>query len=513
MSVDACPNLFHSLSLSAQRAPRALALAFEGQRYSYDDFYRGVQRAMAQLHACWGLHQGQRILLAWGNTPEFCQLFYAAVGLGIEVVPLSTKLREDEVRELLSQAEPQALFYDAACQPWLANWQQGIAVSLTHWRQLELPPPDVRPAPVGRQDTAVMMFTSGTTGTPKGVLLSHGNLLAAVEAYAQTLNLSAGDSSVLAVPIYHITGLSALLALFIHVGGSLWLQHRFNAEAVLNAVREHGITFLHGSPTVFTLLTRALKEQAQRLPVAAPDTFAALRAIACGAGHLNAGLIATLAEAFPHTAIHPVYGLTETSSPATIFRGDVRRSNKAGSAGTAIPGLAIAIRDERQCALPAGAIGHIWLKGEVVSRGYWQRQQTQAACADDGWFASGDIGYLDDDGYLYIKDRSKDMINRGGEKIYSIELENLISTYPGISEVAVVPMPSPLYGEEPLAFVVTDAQSCLTSEELLDWLRPQLARFKLPARILFTRTLPRTHNGKINKRQLKRQLSQHLSLF
>lgn len=167
-----------------------------------------------------------------------------------------------------------------------------------------------------------------------------------------------------------------------------------------------------------------------------------MRTIACGAGHLSDGLIKELKTLFPHTAIQPIYGLTETTSPATIFPGDVWGSDKCGSSGQAIPGLVITIRNDRQQPLPAGQIGHIWLKGDVVIREYWQHSERRPSCDAQGWFCTGDLGYLDDEGWLYIKDRSKDMINRGGEKIYSLELENILSTYRGVREVAVIPTPA-----------------------------------------------------------------------
>ncbi|WP_080893339.1 class I adenylate-forming enzyme family protein, partial [Klebsiella pneumoniae] len=328
----------------------------------------------------------------------------------------------------------------------------------------------------------------------------------AIDAYTQKLNLTAADSTILAVPIYHITGLSALLALFISLGASIWLQHRFNAPQVITTLREQNITFLHGSPTIFILLCQAAREQS----ASHPSDFPALRTIACGAGHLSDGLIKELKTLFPHTAIQPIYGLTETTSPATIFPGDVWGSDKCGSSGQAIPGLAITIRNDRQQPLPAGQIGHIWLKGDVVIREYWQHSERRPSCDAQGWFCTGDLGYLDDEGWLYIKDRSKDMINRGGEKIYSLELENILSTYRGVREVAVIPTPSPVYGEEPVAFIVPDGQHHLTSEEILDWLKVKIARFKLPARIIFTRALPRTHNGKVSKQQLKTRLAESI---
>ncbi len=187
-----------------------------------------------------------------------------------------------------------------------------------------------------------MMFTSGTTGEPKGAIITHNNLLCAIDAYTQKLNLTAADSTILAVPIYHITGLSALLALFISLGASIWLQHRFNAPQVITTLREQNITFLHGSPTIFILLCQAAREQS----ASHPGDFPALRTIACGAGHLSDGLIKELKTLFPHTAIQPIYGLTETTSPATIFR---------ATSGAAI-NAAVQVRRSRVSPLPSATI-------------------------------------------------------------------------------------------------------------------------------------------------------------
>ncbi len=501
-------NLYQALSHSAAHSADRLALAFEQQRYRYHEFYQRVQRAMAQLEQGWSLHKGDRILLAWGNRPEFCEVFFAALGLGIEVVPFSTKLKQLESEQQISQLAPQLVLFDASVQDWLGHTATARCVSLHDWHGLTLPAPLTSPAVnVGRDDTAVIMFTSGTTGEAKGAIISHGNLLSAIDAYAETLNLTADDSTVLAVPVCHITGLSALLALFIAIGGTLWLQQRFSAPEVLETLSQQGITFLHGSPTVFILLCQAARARnAQQL-----TRYPALRAIACGAGHLNQGLIRELSSLFPDTAIHPVYGLTETTSPATLVPVDIRHSEKMGSSGPAIPGLEIRILDDQQQPLPAGQVGHIWLKGKVVIREYWQKNQRLPACDPQGWFYSGDLGLLDDQGWLSVKDRSKDMINRGGEKIYSLELENILSTYQGVREVAVIPAASPIYGEEPVAFIVSDMQSQLTSDDILGWLKERIARFKLPARIIFTRTLPRTHNGKVSKRQLKARLADSMT--
>lgn len=254
-------NLYQALRHSAARSPDALALAFEDRRYLYRDFHLRVQRAMAQLDQSGRC--AKAIESCWpGESSRFLRSPFAALGLGIEVVPFSTKLKQAESEELVGHIAPRVVLFDATVQDWLKNTPDARAVSLSEWQAISLPEPLTRqPVPVNRDDTAVMMFTSGTTGEPKGAIITHNNLLCAIDAYTQKLNLTAADSTILAVPIYHITGLSALLALFISLGASIWLQHRFNAPQVIGTLREQNITFLHGSPTIFILLCQAAREQ------------------------------------------------------------------------------------------------------------------------------------------------------------------------------------------------------------------------------------------------------------
>ncbi|HDZ1112356.1 TPA: acyl--CoA ligase [Klebsiella pneumoniae] len=260
-------NLYQALSRSAARSPDALALAFEDRRYLYRDFHLRVQRAMAQLDRGWSLRKGDRILLAWGNHPAFCEVLFAALGLGIEVVPFSTKLKQAESEALVGHIAPRVVLFDATVQDWLKNTPDARAVSLSEWQALCLPEPLTRPpVPVNRDDTAVMMFTSGTTGEPKGAIITHNNLLCAIDAYTQKLNLTAADSTILAVPIYHITGLSALLALFISLGASIWLQHRFNAPQVITTLRSRTLPFCTARPPFLSFFARLRVSRASTIP-------------------------------------------------------------------------------------------------------------------------------------------------------------------------------------------------------------------------------------------------------
>ncbi|MGW1372501.1 class I adenylate-forming enzyme family protein, partial [Providencia hangzhouensis] len=252
-------NIYQSLLQRAKVQPDAVAIVFEEQSWSYHQLLEKVNKTMYWLTTVVQLKKGDRIVLGWGNTIEFCQLFYAAVGLGIQVIPLSTKMKEFEGKEHLSCINADAVFWDDTYQPWLAQLS-AKGMSLSQWRNVIFTDEINFINQVNEEDPAVIIFTSGTTGVPKGAVITHKNILSAVYAYQETLKLSEHDKTILAVPIYHITGLSAILALFIHIGGTIYLHKKFNAKDIISTIAKEKITFLHGSPTVFILLIQKIKE-------------------------------------------------------------------------------------------------------------------------------------------------------------------------------------------------------------------------------------------------------------
>ncbi|WP_211959108.1 class I adenylate-forming enzyme family protein [Budvicia diplopodorum] len=507
MPQPAIANLYQSLQQSVNVRAEYTAICFEGHKYSYAQFNHSVNLNILCLTDSFNLQKGDVIVLALGNRPEFCSLFYAAMALGVIVVPLSTKLKSDDSHTILNSVNAEVVFFDPEHQPWLAlssTVKPDHCVSLSNWQFMlrnadnnSLPQP-ITKVSVKPDDIAAIIYTSGTTGSPKGAAITHDNVLHAITAYQDSLGLTCEDSTVLPIPICHITGLSALLCLFIHIGGTIHLHQRFNAEIILETINQYNITFLHGSPTVFILLIQEAEKHLKEY------NYSSLRMIACGAGHLNIGIIDKLSELFTNTEIRPIYGLTETTSPASIFPQDARKSDKIGSSGLPISGLECQIRDDSNCLLTTGETGHLWLKGPVVIKEYWKNSTVNQQYFQDGWFYTGDIASIDKDNYLFIKDRSKDMINRGGEKIYCIEIENLISNYPGVKDVAIVPRHSEIYGEEAVAYVVAYKDKPLVSDNINQWLSDKIAKFKVPSRIIFIPELPKNANGKTNKLLLKK---------
>lgn len=495
-------NLYQSLHQSVCQYSSKVVLFNEEHQYSYKSFHDLVKTNAYLLANHYQLTKGDIIILAWGNRPEFCALFYAAVSLGIIVVPLSSKLKKTDGCTIINQIESKLTFYEQENNFWITEVSPN-SISLSEWqflvRNVEQVPEFILPE-VTVNDIAAIIYTSGTTGSAKGAVITHGNFLSAIEAYEKRLGLTADDSSILAIPICNITGLSALLCLFVHIGGTLHLHKRFNAELILKTVQKNRITFIHGSPTVFILLLQEMQGRNNSYDCSS------LRMIACGAGHLNIGTINRISELFPSAEIRPIYGLTETTSPAAIFPEDVRKSKKIGSSGTFIDGVQYRITTSEGEILPAHQTGSLWLKGTVVINQYWCNEDANKKLIKDGWLNTGDIAVVDEDGYVYIKDRSKDMINRGGEKIYSIEIENLISNYPGVHDVAIIAQRDDVYGEVPVAFIVAEPNKPLLSANIIHWLTGKIAKYKMPTKIIFIDELPKNNNGKTDKLKLKNSL-------
>ena len=314
----------------------------------------------------------------------------------------------------------------------------------------------------------------------------------AVATYQKILNITADDISVIPIPIYHVTGMVALLGLFIHCGGTLYLHKIFNARRVLQCVKEHNITFLHASPTVFSMLLEE-KDLFPSLPT--------LKQFACGSSNMPKEKLTAIHNWLPHSVFHTVYGLTETTSPATIFPGDASTSPYIGSSGFPVPGTVFEIRDDNGAPLKDGQIGEIWIHGNVVLTSYYK---TDTPSLKDGWLGTGDLGYFNEKGYLFVVDRKKDMINRGGEKICSFDVENEIYKLKGVNEAAVVGIPDDVYGEVAAALVKLDPGSDLDEPKIQALLHKKIAKYKIPKRILITDEIPLTPNGKIDKRAIRK---------
>lgn len=493
-------NLYEALSDTAGLYPDKTAIIDHYERpCSYSQFKEKVDNFSSYLiHKC-GIGYGDRVALMLYNSLEFCVAFLSLIRIGAVTIPLPTKYKEQEVKSLITKSDACYIICDQDFYSWfnhcerpefsiLKSGDQELGYGFSDFICRE----PIAPMPESTgEDTSIVMFTSGTTSQSKGVVIKNYNIMHAVAVYQKLLNITDKDISVIPIPIYHITGIVALLGLFLYTGGTLYLHKYFHAARVLTCVKEHHVTFLHASPTVFSMLLSE-SENFPQLP--------SLKTFACGSSNMPKEKLHQIHEWLPHSTFHTVYGLTETTSPAAIFPGDASTSPFIGSSGFPIPGTRFKILDENGTELPPGSVGEIWISGTVVLDSYYK---TDTPSLKDGWLGTGDLGYFNGQGYLFVVDRKKDMINRGGEKIWSFDVENEIYRMEGVEDAAVVGIPDDIYGEVAAAVVKPLPGAVLTEASVRNELRGQIAAYKIPARVLILDEIPVTPNGKVDKRTIK----------
>lgn len=508
-TIFSCPglpgNLYEALEITAGSFPNKPAVIDNYDRIcTYSDLLQKVIVFADYLHHELHIKKGSHVALMMYNCLEFCVSFFSLLKLGAVTIPLPSKYKENEVSSLIEKADVQCIICDQNFYHWFDKFEvQGIkriccmdiekGYGLDNYRTYNI---TVSPVKNSFEHDAIIMFTSGTTSQSKGVIIKNYNIMNAVATYQKLLSITSEDISVIPIPIYHVTGMVALLGLFIYSGGTLYLHKIFNARRVLQCVKENNITFLHASPTVFSMLLKE-KEAFPELP--------SLKKFACGSSNMPAEKIKAIHAWLPHSTFYTVYGLTETTSPATVFPGDASTSPYIGSSGLPIPGTCFEIRDDSGVPVKAMEIGEIWISGNVVLSAYYN---LNSDALQDGWLATGDLGYFNEEGYLYVVDRKKDMINRGGEKICSFDVENELYKIKGIREAAVVGIPDPVYGEVAAAMVILNPGCALDECSIQDLLHKRIAKYKIPAKILISEELPLTPNNKIDKRKLRSLLSE-----
>ena len=489
---DAPLSMYTSLAATALRTPDAIALVDDAlDQWTFAELL-GLVHGFADRLATEGISQGDRVGLLLETSLEFCVALYAANREGVVVVPIPTKYKAAEVRNLLERSDVVVVVAEAGLAHLVPDAIRIVEpADITHAATAAEGLSSGRNADPDRD--AILMYTSGTTSGCKGVLLTNRNVGHAIVAYQRILDVTAEDSTIIPVPIYHITGMVALLGLFVHCGGKVFLHRRFDTVRVLTTTRDEGVTFLHASPTVFARLL----EHAAEFPA-----LPTLRVMACGAAHMPVSRLQALHRWLPGMEFRTVYGLTETASPGLIFPGDAGSSPFCGSSGRPIPGMDLALLDDSGEPVAVGQTGEIWLRGTNLLRRY--DQPMMASLRSDGWLSTGDVGHANAEGYVYITDRTKDMINRGGEKVWCIDLEEALRQLPGIADAAVVGVPDIIYGEVPVALIVPTAGSKVDADAVRNGLRAVVAGYMVPAAVRIAGALPLTANLKVDKRAVRK---------
>lgn len=439
-----------------------------------------TRRAAGRLQAA-GLEPGDRMLFGAESSLELVIAHIAALRAGIVVVPINTAYREREVAHIAGDARPRAALVDDQDR---ARWicATAGAHTLVVGPEVDLPDGPASGLDAAMPDQAALIgYTSGTTGRPKGAVLSHANLLTGSESVRVAWRWTESDRLVLALPLFHAHGLCVGLHGTLLAGASAVLLGRFDVDAVLDAAAEHDASMFFGVPTMYHRLAKSARA----------GELARLRLCVSGSAALPAELHQALAERSGQRVLER-YGMTET---LMLVSNPYEGERRPGRVGLPLPGVEVQLSD--------GEEGEIQVRGPNVFAGYWERPQASTESFIDGWFRTGDLGSVDPDGYLRILGRSKELIISGGLNVYPREVEEVLLTHPAVAEVAVVGAPSEEWGEVVTAFIVP-ADDRPAEEPLLEFAAGQLAPFKRPRRIYFVDSLPRNALGKVLKHELAR---------
>ena len=517
-------NLAEALAVARQHGSREF-LVYEGERRSFDDLMGEADAIAAALQAR-GIAPGERVALAMRNYPEWMAGFIAVVSIGAVVVPINSWGQPAEILALLDDAGAQLVFCDqqrydgmaaglrergidaVIARPAAAGDPNGLAAFLEGAGQRA-------PAPVtiSGDDLAMIMYTSGTSGKPKGAASTHRAICQALvnfdctamaaamtnpETIGAMLERGFEPTSLLAVPLFHVSGCHAQFLTNLRAGRRIVMLYKWDVDKALEAIEEERITSIAAAPAMLLDLLES--------PRFADTDTRSLFSLGIGGAATPPRVARLLHERLPQNFSGTGWGMTETNAQGASLTGKAF-DYKPGSAGFPHPIVDIRICDEAGEPLPEGATGEIWVRCCSNIREYWRRPEANAEEFRDGWLKTGDIGYLDEEGFLFLADRAKDMVIRGGENIYPIEVENALLEIPAVKEAAVIGLPHERLGEEVAAVLHLHTGESLSEEEAVAFVRSRLAAFKVPTRFFFhAEPLPRNATNKLLKNVLKSQV-------
>jgi fatty-acyl-CoA synthase len=505
-------NISRWVAHRAEWAPEAVALHFRGADLTYAGLEGRVARAAAALAGGVGVRRGDRVAYLGLNSPEMLELLFACARLGAILVPLNWRLTVAEHLVLLADCEPAAIVVEPEFQvaidragPALPGVRLvasgGTAPGLPgdRWIDYAALRDAAAPCPDGAGDMAaplLIVYTSGTTGRPKGALLTQEALLYTALNGIAALDITSADHVLTILPMFHVGGLNIQTTPAIYAGGRITIARRFDAGEALALIRSRRPTLLLAVPTVAQALS-------SHRDFAATD-LSSVRAMTTGSSVVPEAVIRPwLARGIPVTQ---VYGLTE-SGPTAIALPVADAARKVGSCGKPAIHTEARVVDPAGQDVARGERGEIWLRGPNLARGYWRNADATAEAFTGAWLHTGDIGHQDDQGYFYVDDRKKDVVISGGENVYPAELEAVLADCADIAEAAVVGRPDPRWGEVPVACVVPREGAVVTPEGVLALFRDRLARFKHPRDVVFLEALPRTAMGKVQKFELRERVA------
>ncbi|MFH1034694.1 MAG: AMP-binding protein [Pseudomonadota bacterium] len=500
-------NLVQMLDLNARKFPHKDCLRAAGHGWTFSQV-RDLAGQAAGLLQSWGVAKGDRVAIMSHNTVSFVAAFYGALQAGAVVVPVNHKLMAPEVDYILGHSGAKVLLFDGALAPVVAKLAakprlaslDSDAQGHARFEDLLASAPAYRPVAIADDDPAQILYTSGTTGKPKGCLHSHRNVVMAGITGALVLKLDEHDRLLMAMPIWHSSPLNNWFMGTQYVGGTTVLIREYHPLHFLQAVRDEKCTVYFGAPISYLM-------PLQMIPNFAEFDLSSMRCWVYGGGPIAGDTARRLMAAYGSDNFYQVYGMTEAGPTGTTLL-PADQVTKAGSIGrSGLPGAdLLVVKSDGQAAGP-GETGEIWLKADSMMQGYYLDAEATAAAFHDGWYKTGDVARLDQDGYLYIVDRTKDMIVTGGENVYSKEVEDALAAHAQVMEAAVIGRPHPEWGETVTAYVVPAKDAALDPEALQAFLAERLAKYKVPRQIVLVESLPHTPTGKIMKFKLRQEVA------
>ncbi|HVZ68415.1 MAG TPA: class I adenylate-forming enzyme family protein [Rhizomicrobium sp.] len=537
---NAPPTIRHLLQIGRTHGNKEF-LVYENDRATYESFTRAAL-AIADELTKQGVRKGDRVALIMRNLPEWPAIFFGAEIIGAIVTPLNAWWTGPELEYGLVDSGSKIAFTDAerlerisehlincpdlkrvyVCRysddlpnPMVCRLEE-VTGAVNGWSKLpDRPMPTIEIQP---DDDATILYTSGTTGKPKGALGTHRNMLSNIFASASAIArnfLRRGEMppapdanapqrcTLLSVPFFHATGCFAVMGPTVFAGGKLVLMRKWDPEIAMQLIEREKVNSAGGVPTIAWQLIEH--------PARPKYDLSSLESVAYGGAPSAPELVRKIVEVFPKSLPGNGWGMTETSATCTTHSAE-DYENRPDSCGPAVPVCDIKIMSvDGLRELPRGEVGELWARGPNIVKGYWNKPEATAATFVDGWVKTGDLARMDEEGFCYIIDRAKDMLIRGGENIYCIEVENVLYEHPAVMDAALVPVPHKTLGEEPGAVVHLKPGMHASEDELRQFVAGKLAAFKVPVKIVFwPETLPRNANGKIMKTELKKVFSEHL---
>jgi long-chain acyl-CoA synthetase len=485
------------------------AIIFEASTWSYAKLNEKINILASGLNKL-DIGKGARVMVQLKNGPEVIISHYAIIKAGAIIVPLNVMYVAHEITYIGNDTEATAIILDRDFLPLLQDIRSALPALKTvivvgnNVPEDTIRFQDIISAPEAQQvpddaefnDIVSIIYTSGTTGRPKGATQTHLSILTAVQAISDFNKFTDEDRLLCALPLFNNFAINVVMMSAFYTGSTLIVVDRFEAEKVLKNMTEHQATYFAGTPTMYVYLLQAYGR--------VKNDLNAMRVVNCGGAHCPARLIEDVEKTFG-VVFMDGYGQTEACGFTTL--NPIVGIRKKESVGVPIANIWVKIVDENFAELPPGKIGEIVQKGDVFSvHGYWRRPEINTETYKEGWFCSGDLGYVDEDGYLYVVDRKQDLIITGGQNIYPVEIEEILYTHPAVALAAVIGVPDTIKGELSKAYIVLKSGCSTTEADIIDYVKSKIAKFKAPKMVAFVNSLPQGPTGKILKRELRAKI-------